>query len=107
MRGWEISHTHRQYIDTGSDGDHEYDPKIKAFKYANGHAGSGSLDGLALFVGINHGVALRADEYPGPDSIYFTDRVDDRTGGDILILEFTAMTRVHFQSAIIPVNTRG
>lgn len=79
-----------KYIDTGSGGDHEYDPKLKAFKY--GPAGSGSLDGLEFFVGINHGFALRADEYPElkPNSICFTDTkappdwVDDETGGDDL-----------------------
>ncbi|GFP78959.1 hypothetical protein PHJA_000039400 [Phtheirospermum japonicum] len=35
----------------------------------------GSLDGLAMFVGMNHTFALKASDFPGlkPDSIYFTD----------------------------------
>ncbi|KAL8039181.1 hypothetical protein ABFX02_10G018100 [Erythranthe guttata] len=34
-----------------------------------------TLDGLVLFIGLNHGFVLRGDEFPElkPDSIYFTD----------------------------------
>lgn len=62
------------YMDTGTGVHHKYDPEMKGFKYTGGGGGS-SLDGLALFIGANHGFALRADEYPGlkPNSIYFTD----------------------------------
>ncbi|KAL3624544.1 hypothetical protein CASFOL_031212 [Castilleja foliolosa] len=35
----------------------------------------GNLDGLAMFIGMNHSFAVSADEYPNlkPNSIYFTD----------------------------------
>lgn len=48
-----------------------YDPVARTFNYMES-----SLGGLALFIGLNHGFALRADEYPElkPNSIYFTDR---------------------------------
>ncbi|XP_012835108.1 PREDICTED: uncharacterized protein LOC105955851 [Erythranthe guttata] len=64
-----------KYIDPTRGGPpHKYDPEIKALKYGGGGGGGSSLEGLAFFIGANHGFALRADEYPGlkPNSIYFT-----------------------------------
>ncbi|XP_012832104.1 PREDICTED: uncharacterized protein LOC105953033 [Erythranthe guttata] len=59
---------------------HRYCSKGRLFKYMD----KGSLDGLAFFIGINHGFALCADDYIGlkPNSIYFTDTYSppDRCG---------------------------
>ncbi|KAL7104234.1 hypothetical protein ACP275_08G231000 [Erythranthe tilingii] len=50
---------------------HKYDEENRALRYMDG----GSLDGLAFFIGLNHGFALSAGEFPElkPNSIYYTD----------------------------------
>ncbi|KAL9160677.1 hypothetical protein ABFS82_08G216100 [Erythranthe guttata] len=50
---------------------HKYDEDNRALRYMDG----GSLDGLAFFIGLNHGFALPAAEFPElkPNSIYYTD----------------------------------
>ncbi|KAI3466884.1 hypothetical protein Pfo_023547 [Paulownia fortunei] len=49
---------------------HKYDQDDRALRYMDS-----SLDGLALFIGSNHGFALSASEFPElkPNTIYFTD----------------------------------
>ncbi|KAI3467501.1 hypothetical protein Pfo_024164 [Paulownia fortunei] len=49
---------------------HRYDPEDVILRYMDG-----SFDGLALFIGFNHGFALSAAEFPElkPNTIYFTD----------------------------------
>lgn len=50
---------------------YKYDRERGDWKYMDG----GSLDGMALFIGVNHGFALSAPQLK-PDSIYFTDTME-------------------------------